>query len=125
MLTKAEQREATKYATGAWAVLRYDATCGITTWVRREDLGNGKSRVHFIETQDATQIVEENKHLSNSWEGWAGRKHGAVVARIPIVEHNRLMRECGYDGAEYDKDKMKKLLNDGDNAAFRTGGGSL
>lgn len=125
MLTKREQYEASKYATGAWAVLRYDAEIGITTWVRREELGNGKSKIHFMETQDATQIIDENKHLANSWDGWANKKHGAVVARIPIVTDNEFKRRSGYDGSEYDQKQYNKLLNDIDYRKLRTGGGSL
>lgn len=121
MLTKAEQREAKKYATGMWAILRYEAETGITTWVKREDA----KTIRFIETQDSSQILEENAYLHANWDGWQGRKHGAVVARIPIVEDNALKIKCGYDGAEYDKKKYNQLLNDIDYRKLRSGGGSL
>lgn len=120
MLTKAEMREAKKYASGVWAVLRYDAELGITTWVKRE--GN---TIRFMETQDASQIVDENATLRANWDGWEGRKHGAVVARVPIVTDNEIKRRCGYDGAEYDKKKYNQILNDIDFRKLRTGGGSL
>lgn len=121
MLTKLEQREAKKYASGVWAIFRYEAETGITTWVKRES----PSIIKFIETQDSTQIVEENAYLRTNWDGWQGRKHGAVVARIPIVTDNALKIRCGYDGAEYDKKKYNELLNDIDYRKLRTGGGSL
>ena len=121
MLTKAEQREAKKYATGEWAVIRHCSITEITTWMKREG-----DKIIFRETQpQAYQILEENKYLANNWSGWSGKKHGAVVARIPIALDNELKRKCGYDGAGYDKDKMKRLLNDSEYAAFRTGGGKL
>jgi hypothetical protein len=121
MLTKAEQREAKKYANGDWAVLRHCSVTEITTWMRRDG-----DVITFRETQpQAYQILEENKHLANGWTGWAGKKHGAVVSRIPIVTWNKMMQQCGYDGAEYDKDKLKSMLNDGEYAALRTGGGKL
>lgn len=121
MLTKQEQREAKKYATGDWAVIRHCPITEITTWMKREG-----DTIIFRETQpQAYQIIEENKYLANEWKGWKGKKHGAVVSRIPIVTWNKLLQECGYDGAEHDTDKMKKILNDSDNAYLRTGGGTL
>lgn len=121
MLTKREMREAKKYASGVWAVLRYDAELGITTWVKRES----PTVIKFMETQDCSQIVEENTYLRNNWDSWNGRKHGAVVARVPIVTDNELKIKCGYDGSEYDKKKYNSLLNDIDYRKLRTGGGSL
>lgn len=124
-LTEAEIRQAKQYATGLWSLLRYDASTGIRTEVRKEDLGNGKMKLHFRETQPCTSTIEENKVLANEWNGWAGKKYGGVVARIPIAQWNNMKIQCGWDGAEYDQKKMNRLLNDGDYAALRTGGGKL
>lgn len=121
MLTKAEQREAKKYASGQWAIFRYCAETGITTWIKREN----PTTIRFMETQECSQILDENAYLRTNWDSWQGRKHGAVVARIPIVTDNELKRRCGYDGAEYDKKLYNKLLNDLDYRKLRTGGGAL
>lgn len=124
-LTPDEILHAKRYANGSWALLRRQADTGIETHVRKEDLGNGKYKLHFRETQPCAPVIEENKFLANEWSGWAGKNHGAVVARVPVVEWNAMKLKCGWDGGEYDARKMNKLLNDGDYAAFRTGGGKL
>ena len=74
--------------------------------------------------QDTDPILKANKIERNEFdvqrnsdmkykEGWN------KVATIPNIVIDQLMR----DGTWFDKQAMKKWLNDPDNKAFRTGGG--
>lgn len=117
-LTDWEKQQAALYTSGDWAVLSHDDLTGITLWVRAE----GTTR-HFRETQQVEAIVEENKSRQSDWKGFDKSGHGAVIRSIPLVEYNRLKLQCGFDGFEWDRKHMNKLLNDSDNAAWKVAPG--
>lgn len=70
-------------------------------------------------------IVNLNSEKQKHWTGWSQTPNGAVVASIPIPIYNQMTKACGLEGGEYDQGKFNKMLNDGDNRAWRTGGGRL
>lgn len=121
LLTQNEIAQAKLFADGEWSVLSHEDDIGLTVYMRRE--GN---KIHFMEVQaNLETIIADNKKRANEWNGWAGKEHGAVVSAIPINIYNDMVRECGYDGNEYDQKRFDKMLNDPDYKHLRTGGGSL
>jgi hypothetical protein len=75
-------------------------------------------------TQDTAPILESNKFERNEFDTKfnSDQKYNrgfTKVASIPNIVIDQLMR----DGTWFDKQAMKKWLNDPDNKAFRTGGG--
>ncbi len=75
-------------------------------------------------TQDTAPILENNKFERNEFDTKfnSDQKYNrgfTKVASIPNIVIDQLMR----DGTWFDKQAMKKWLNDPDNKAFRTGGG--
>lgn len=123
MLTKAEQREAKKFAAGVWALLRKDSVTGVETWVQKEPLtGSSGYKLNVIETQPNTPaILDHNARIKDAQGAdWTKREHGAIVASVPITIDNELKRQCGWDGFQYDREKYRKLLNDRDFRKLRT-----
>lgn len=121
MLTKEEQKQAKAFAAGVWALLRYDPDTKVETWVKKLPI-NGGYKLEVMEVQkDIPQILDENTAIKSSQGAdWAKAKHGSIVARVPIAIDNELKRQCGFDGVEYDKKKMNKILNDRDFSKLRT-----
>jgi hypothetical protein len=121
LLSQDEIKHAKKFANGEWSLLSSDSESGLEVYMRRD--GNN---IHFLEAQlNIGEIIAANKDQANNWSGWQNKKHGAVVSRIPLTVYNDMVRECGYDGSEYDTNKFKKMMNDPDRKHLRTGGGVL
>lgn len=120
-LTDFEKYQAHLMAKNEWGLLSYRADSGISIYVRKDENGI----IHIREDQPVQPIIDENKALANQWDGWKGKTFGAVVSRIPTVIYNRLKKECGFDGVQYDQKAMNKKLNSSDYAYLRTGGGRL
>ena len=122
MLTKAEQREAKKFAAGLWSLLRYDPESGVETWVQKEPRSDGGYALHVMEVQkNIPEILDHNAKIKSAQgSDWTKRKHGAVVASVPIAIDNELKRQCGLEGGEYDKKKYRQLINDSDYSKLRT-----
>lgn len=120
MLSQMEMAQAVLYAKGDWALFKYEADTGISTYVKREG-----TKIVFREHQPVKQILEQNHVAQSLWTGWHGKNHGAMVHATPAVIFEKMKRMCGWDGVRYDRLAMNKLLNDIDYSKFRTGGGKL
>lgn len=122
MLTKEEQKQAKAFAAGMWSLLRYDPETQVETWVQKEHISGGGYKLHVMEVQKNIPEILEHNDLIRAGQGdnWAKQKHGAVVASVPIAIDNELKRQCGWDGMEYDKKKMNKILNDRDYSKLKT-----
>ena len=70
-------------------------------------------------TQDISPILENNKNLRNSFDGYRGEFH--MAASIP----NQIVEELMKEGIWQDKKRLKAWLNDPDNRAFRTSTGKV
>ena len=120
-LTKAEQYHAKRFAAGVWSLLRRCEITGIETWVKKENQPGGGYTLEVMERQDNEPILEYNAQLrSAQGSDWTKRKHGAIVSSVPISLHTQLKKDCGFDGFEYDRKKMKQKLNDSDFSKLRT-----
>jgi hypothetical protein len=77
------------------------------------------------ETQDVTDLVEQNRAQYNSVDeraGWKGNMHR--VASIPLVTFFDLWKKGYFRGNKLSKDD-KRWLNDSENRFFRTRPGTL
>lgn len=92
-----------------------DEASGITRYWHVKDNGE-----YVIETQqDSTQIIEANKRSYNDVSGKWGEH--AKVASIPLSVYYELKKQ----GIADDPKALKKWLNQSENKAFRTRGGTL
>ena len=120
MLSQTEVTQAQLYAKGEWALFKYESETGIRTYVRRDG-----TKIIFREYQPVRNIIAQNHEARSRWTNWHDKKHGAVVHSTPVLEFEKMKKLCGWDGVQYDRVAMNKLLNDPDYAKFRTGGGKL
>jgi len=76
--------------------------------------------------QNFAGLMELNKQMNNDWQYGNMRgtqRHMAHVAEIPNTVYNELVAKFGKPADN--PTAWKKWLNDGENRAFRTGGGYL
>jgi len=93
-----------------------DEATGITKWWHV--MGNGQYVVETVQETEA--ILNANKRaLNGSEKGWGENMNR--VASIPLSVYYDLKRK----GIADDPARLKKWLNDRDNLAFRTKGGTL
>lgn len=93
-----------------------DEATGITKWWHVT--GNGEYVVETVQETEA--ILNANKRALNSSEKKWGENMNRV-ASIPLSVYYDLKR----NGIADDPARLKKWLNDRDNLAFRTKGGTL
>jgi hypothetical protein len=94
-----------------WYLLKHDPETGARVEAKYDSLTGA---VTIRESQPIEPILEQNLVDRNEWTGWRGKKHGAIVSRIPVKIHNELKKQSGFDGVEYDRKYMNKLLQDRD-----------
>jgi hypothetical protein len=87
--------------------------------------GDGTIRVRKTQRVDA--VLDLNKDQANAFSGYRG-KDWVCTSRVPMVEWNKLVAASG--GAlgvtpEYDRERMRKILNDADYRAFKTVPGKI
>jgi hypothetical protein len=81
-----------------------------------------KGVIHVRKTQRVDAVLDLNKAQANSFSGYRG-KDWVCTSRVPMVEWTKLVAASGgAPGAspEFDRDKMRRLLNDADYRAFKT-----
>jgi hypothetical protein len=81
---------------------------------------DGTVRVRKTQRVDAT--LDINKAQANGFSGYRG-KDWVCTSRVPLVEWSKLLAACGASpgrAPEYDRDRMRKILNDADYRAFKT-----
>lgn len=99
---------------------KYNPTLGIRTTVRMEESGvPGKINLHTKHEQYVGGIIELNKRQQNDFKGFKGDLM-TQVARIPLVEHRKIMQRCGLERGQYDQKKFRQILNDPDYKYFKT-----
>lgn len=102
---------------GKWRLFDYDPLTGRTVWVLYED-----DRTHFRTDYPVENLIRDNKLLQTET---AGKRFTdmTLVASIPI----NIYQDSGFEKAQREGDNafMKRFLNDGDNAAWRTKEGHL
>ena len=97
-------------------LLSRDKATGITKWWHV--MGNGQYVVETVQETEA--ILNANKRALNGSEKKWGENMNRV-ASIPLSVYYDLKRK----GIADDPARLKKWLNDRDNSAFRTKGGTL
>ena len=96
-------------------IFDHDAMTGTTSYWHVKD--NGEYAIENV--QDVSAIVDQNKRQLNDTSGKFGDV--AKVASIPLSVYYELKKQ----GIVDDPVAFKRWLNDPDNRAFRTRGGSL
>ena len=98
---------------GDWVLFAHDALTGIATWY------NPKENL-VRKTSDVTKILQSNQaDRADQSDRWGD---GQRVASIPLdVYYTKLAEAVEQDDRKY----LKRFLNDGDNAAWRTREGSV
>lgn len=117
-----------------WMVFNYDPVTMKTTLHQYVSTPGGGFSINVRETIPmwlAERMLEENKQKAKLFTengGWAGARHGAVVANVPDHVDAEFKRLSGWDptvSGWYDHDKYNSFLDDSDYASLRTGGGKI
>lgn len=102
---------------GPWRLFDFDPVTGRTQWVLHED-----DKMHIRTDYPVENLIKENAEAHSEA---SGKRFGdlARVASIPLNAYH----ETGMAEAVRQNDLrfVKKWLNDGDNAAWRTRGGTI
>lgn len=102
---------------GAWALYDYDAATGRSVW----HLHDGEKDVFRID-YPVTGIISENAaHRAEAGRAWAGDWHRVASIPLNVAYDSNLVRAQ----SEGDDAYVRRFLNDGDNAAWRTREGRL
>lgn len=105
---------------GPGTYVKWNPVLGIRTTVRFES-----GVCHVKHEQRVDDVLDLNVAQQNNFEGFRG-KDLVQAARIPLVEHRKIMARCGFaPGAGYDVKKFKQILNDRDFCKFKTIPGKL
>ena len=102
-------------------IINKDDAAGKTTYLQQDADGD-----RIVQEQNFDKLVKMNKFYNDGWQYGQMRgtqKHIQHVAEIPAVVYHHLLETLG-DPKENSK-AWKAWLNDGENRAFRTGGGNL
>lgn len=81
---------------------------------------------YIVQEQKFDKLVELNKYRNNEWQYGQMRgtqNHIQEIAVIPNVIYNHLLETLGKPTEN--PRAWKAWLNDGENKAFRTGGGNI
>ena len=87
--------------------------------------GEGGLLVHSV--QDVSAIIERNKALRNTNDGYSPTRDMVRIGFIPNIFREKWLNEEGWDAWRPDLygDKLVQKLNDPDYAFLRTGGGRV
>ncbi len=92
------------------------------TQIRTTLIFQGDGTIRVRKTQRVDAVLELNKDQANAFSGYRG-KQWVCTSRVPMVEWNKLVTAAGGmpgTAPEYDRTKMRKMLNDADYRSFRT-----
>ena len=97
------------------------------TQIRTYLIFQGDGTIRVRKTQRVDAVLDLNKEQANAFSGYRG-KNWVCTARVPMVEWSKLVAAAG--GApgtspEYDRTKMRKMLNDADYRSFKTVPGKI
>lgn len=99
---------------GDWELFSFDPQTGRTVWIMDDD-----GKTHIRTDYPVTNVLESNLHARNdAAKAWAGDWHR--IASVPLNLHydeNAGLHKALTDG---DDAHVRRFLNDGDNAAWRT-----
>lgn len=102
---------------GRWRLFDYDPLTGRTQWVIHED-----GKMHIRTDYPVEHLIKDNAEAHAEAMG----KRAGELARVASIPANAFfssgMSEAMRQG---DRRFVKKWLNDGDNAAWRTRGGTV
>ncbi len=97
------------------------------TQIRTYLIFEADGTIKVRKTQRVDAMLDLNKEQANTFSGYRG-KDWVCTSRVPLVEWNKLITASGgtpgVDG-EYDREKMRKILNDADYRAFKTVPGKI
>jgi hypothetical protein len=106
---------------------KYNALTGIRTTVQFTGTGDKRSMhvKHETELNRQAEILDLNVAQQNSFSGYKG-KELVQGTRIPLLEHRKIMQQCGYQpGHGYDEKKFKAIINSNEYSKFRTVPGKI
>ena len=104
-----------------WFHMKTDRATGRQTHIRFADNGD----IVVRETIPANYL---NAHMDfttavrNDWDGWRGKKIGAVVSSVPADIDMIIKRRSGLERGQHDAKKYNQILRD-DFPVFITAGG--
>lgn len=117
-------------ATPQYRLVSRDAVAKTATYVKEDPRTQIRTYLTFDtdgsirvrKTQRVDAVLDLNKEQANSFSGYHG-KGWVCTSRVPNVEWNKLVMASGGrpgQNAEYDRDRMRKFINDADYRAFKT-----
>jgi|GEM_PF-6111810 len=89
------------------------------TLIRTYLIFEGDGTIRVRKTQRVDAVLDLNQAQANAFGGYRG-KSMVCTSRVPMVEWGKLMNRCGRENGEYDDKKLRQILNDSDNRAFKT-----
>lgn len=93
---------------------KWNAAMGIKTTLTFKD-----GKIHVRHEQRVDDVLDANVARQNEFTNFRGMD-GYVGARIPLIEHRKIMAQCGYQpGKGYDEKRFKRIVNDIDHQKFR------
>lgn len=99
---------------------KWNELLGIRTTIKFQD-----GKIHVKHEQRIDDVLDLNVAQQNNFYSFKG-VDSFQGTRIPLVEHRKIMKQCGYQqGKGYDQKKFKQIVNDRDNYKFRTVPGKI
>ena len=106
---------------------RYNHQLGILTTMEIEHLPGGGKKVHVNQQQRVDDILDLNVYQQNHCD--APKEGLRQATRIPVIEHRKIMKQCGLDEKKpqdgYDEKKFRQIVNDRDFYKFKTVSGRI
>lgn len=100
--------------------VKENPTLGIRTWMIFEHK-SGKMIIRKTQRVDHTLDVNHEQRAN----GYKRNAPMRQVARIPLVEHRKLLERCGLENGEYDQAKFNAFLDDSDYKRLKTIDGKI
>lgn len=105
---------------GAGIYQKWNAAQGIRTTIHFDG-----DKIHVKHEQPVAEVLDMNVKLANDFTGYKG-KELVLATRIPITEHRKIMKQCGFQpGHGYDQKKFAKIVNGSDYSKFKTVPGKI
>lgn len=99
---------------------KWNAAQGIRTTIHFDG-----DKIHVRHEQPVAAVLDLNVKLANDFSGYKG-KELVLGSRIPITEHRKIMKQCGFQpGHGYDQKRFARILNDSDYRKFKTVPGKI
>lgn len=105
---------------GIGRYVKHNPILGVTSYLTVEPSGKpGKVNVHVRHEQRVDDTLDLNVYQQNEFRSFKGMD-GYQATRIPLVEHRKIMQQCGFQaGHGYDEKKFKQIVNDSDFRKFK------